>query len=434
MSIVEIIEKKKNNKSLSETEIKYFVDNFTNGIIADYQASSLLMAIWINGMNSEEIYWLTKAMLNSGEILEPKATNKLHISVDKHSSGGVGDKVSLILSPILVALGYDVAKLSGRGLSFTGGTIDKLESIGVDCEYDSNNYQNQLNKSHMFLMIQGSQIVPADKKMYALRDVTGTVDSLPLIAASIMSKKLAIKTDYIFLDIKVGSGAFCKTLEQAQQLAKIMLDISKKFNRKTIIHLTNMSSPLGKCIGNAIEIKEAIDFLNGNYDSIELKKLIFEFASDILIDTSVCGTKQDAYSKINEVIENKSALNAFLNYVKNQNGYIDRIQNNTYWQPKNEYIIVAEQSGFINYKSASEVGLVSALMGGGRFKKEDQIDFDAGIYLNKESNDYVNKGEIIATLYSNSPIKQDVIQKFKKNIEFKSEKNHNTKIIMDIIK
>lgn len=434
MNILELIEKKKNKLMLSEEEWIFFVNEFTNGNIPDYQAAALLMAIRINGCNDEETYWLTKAMVNSGDTMHPVATNDLHILIDKHSSGGVGDKVSLILSPILVALGYDVAKLSGRGLSFTGGTIDKLESVGVDASYDPIHYQQQLNESHMFLMIQGSQIVPADKKIYALRDVTGTVDSWPLIASSIMSKKLAITGDYIFLDLKVGSGAFCKTIDEAKLLAEKMLYIADRFNRKLVIELTNMSTPLGRCIGNRIEIKEALEFLQNNSNSDNLHDLIYQLVSNIMVETKVVGSIQTAVYKIDEVLHSLKAYHAFMNYLKNQGVDTTQIQNNQYWHPKFQYEIKANNFGYIHYLRADEIGLVSVELGAGRKKKDDPIDFDAGIYLNKENNEYTVLGETIATLYSDSPIPEVAIQRFLNNVEYKKQPSKPSKNILMTLK
>lgn len=434
MNILELIEKKKNNQALSEDEYIFFVNEFVSGKIPDYQAAALLMAIRINGCSNEETYWLTKAMVNSGDTMHPVATNGLQILIDKHSSGGVGDKVSLIISPILVALGYDVAKLSGRGLSFTGGTIDKLESIGVDANYDPINYQKQLNESHMFLMIQGTQIVPADKKIYALRDVTGTVDSWPLIASSIMSKKLAIQGDYIFLDLKVGSGAFCKTIDEAKLLAEKMLYIADRFNRKLVIELTNMSTPLGRCIGNRIEIKETLAFLQNQSDSTNLHDLIYQLLSNIMIETNVVQSKQTAVYKIDEVIRSGKAYQAFLNYLKNQGVDLSKIENNDYWHPKYTYEVKANNFGYVQYLRADEVGLVSVDLGAGRKKKDDSIDFDAGIYLNKENNEYTVLGETIATLYSDSPISQDTINRFLKNVEYKKSPTKHLKNILMTLK
>lgn len=434
MTILDLIEKKKLNQPLNFREYKFFVDNFTKGLIPDYQASSLLMAIRLMGTNSDENYYLTKAMLESGTILKPIATNKLHILIDKHSSGGVGDKVSLILSPILVELGYDVAKLSGRGLAFTGGTIDKLESIGVDCVYSETEYQHQLEKNHMFLMMQGQDIVPADKKMYALRDVTGTVDSIALMASSIMSKKLAIETNYIFLDIKVGNGAFCKDLDMAILLANKILEISEKFNRKTIIHLTQMSTPLGRYVGNRMEVKETLDFLQNNIESENLKDLIYNFVADILMDTNVLNSKELAFKKIDEILDNHSAFNRFIEYVKNQSGDYLSLVNNTYWNPKYKVEVKAPISGYLEFKSTSEVGMIAAKLGAGRFKKGDPLDFDAGIYLNKEDNSYVKEGEVVATLYSNKEISSDLVNDYLNNLIFNLEKKANKPIILKVMR
>jgi pyrimidine-nucleoside phosphorylase len=310
MDILEIIDKKRNKQDLSYDEIKFFINGYTKEkTIKDYQASALLMAIAINGMNDKEIFNLTKLMLESGKIID--FSKSKGIKIDKHSTGGVGDKVSLILAPICVALGIKVAKLSGKGLGHTGGTIDKLEAIGVDCYLKEKQYVPLLNKVGMFIGAQTDDLVVADKYLYALRNSTSTVQSIPLIASSVASKKLALKTDYVFIDVKVGDGGFSKTIRQATTLSKALLQIFKSFKRNAIIHITNMTQPLGRAIGNAIEVKAAIDFLKGNYECNEIKELIYEFACDILISTHITNNKKDALNKIDQVIKNGAALKIF---------------------------------------------------------------------------------------------------------------------------
>jgi pyrimidine-nucleoside phosphorylase len=311
MTILDIIEKKKNKQTLTEEEIIFFINGYTKTKeITDYQASAFLMAMFINGFNSKETYFLTKAMLHSGIVVD--LSNIKGTKIDKHSTGGVGDKVSLILAPICAALGIKVPKMSGKGLGHTGGTIDKLESIGVKCELDKKEYLTLLKQNGLFIVSQTDDIVPADKLIYKLRNATATVDCVPLMASSIVSKKLALKTDYVFLDVKVGDGGFNKTLDDAIKLSKVMLNIFKQFKRKAIIHITDMSQPLGRAIGNAIEVKESIDFLNGKFNSLDLKTLIFDFVVDILLETKKAKSKQEAINLITQIIESKKAIKCFL--------------------------------------------------------------------------------------------------------------------------
>jgi pyrimidine-nucleoside phosphorylase len=310
MDILNIIEKKRLSQTLNEAEILFFINEYTkNKTIPDYQAAAFLMACAINGLNSDETFYLTNAMLHSGNMVNLKSVPG--IKIDKHSTGGVGDKVSFILTPICVALGLKVAKLSGKGLGHTGGTIDKLESIGVNCNLRSSQALKLLDKVGAYIMAQTSDIVPADKMLYNLRNATSTVQSLPLIAASIVSKKLALCTDYVFLDVKVGDGGFCPTLACAKELAHIMLNMFKRFKRKAIIHITNMQQPLGRAIGNAIEIKASIDFLNNKPENQEIKDLIYDFATDILLTVKKAKTRKEALGKVNEVITNGTALKCF---------------------------------------------------------------------------------------------------------------------------
>ncbi len=421
MDFFEIINKKKNKQSLTYDEYFYFVNSLINGEMPDYQAAALLMAIYINGMNDTELFDLTQVLIDTSEKINPVANNFLHITVDKHSSGGIGDKVSLILSPILAALGYDVVKLSGRGLSFTGGTIDKLEAIGICDAYDSKTFQINLDKTHIALMLQSENIVPGDKKLYALRDVTGTVDSFPLIAASIMSKKLIIQSDYIFLDIKVGDGAFFKTVREAEQFSELILKIAQKFNRKTIIHLTSMSQPLGRAIGNAIEVKEAVDFLQNKFHSSTLKDLIFQFCADILIDSKVCSSYDDAIKQIENVLINKQAYNAFVNFVNTFSNDPQKVIADKYFDPQYKLDIYAPKDGYAFFNEVSEIGLLANHLGAGRFKKEDILDYQAGIWLYFDPYQYVKQGDLIATLYANKPINNELSQKFLNNLVFNNE-------------
>lgn len=435
MDFFEIIDKKKKAQELNYDEYIKFIESVMNDEIKDYQAASLLMAIYINGLSDKELFFLTQALIETSTIISPIANNKLKLIIDKHSSGGVGDKVSLIISPILAALGYDVVKLSGRGLAFTGGTIDKLEAIDICYQYNPQTFQDYLDKTHLVLMLQSKDIVPGDKKLYALRDVTGTVDSIPLIAASIMSKKIVINSDYIFLDVKVGEGAFFKTIEEAEKFSELVLKISKHFNRETIIHLTDMSQPLGRTIGNAIEVKEAMDFLQNKFDSIKLKELIFQFCTDILVDTKIVSNEKEGYEKIKEVLESGKAYDAFLNYVKVFSSNYSAIINNSFFNPKYQQNIYADQDGYLGFKSVSKVGMIGTYLGAGRFKKEDKIDYQAGIKLHFDCLDtHIKKGDLIATLYSSKEISKDIIYMFNDNLIYYSKPNKNNPIILEKIK
>ncbi len=431
MNIINIIEKKKLGQNLNESEIYYAINGYTNNEIPDYQMSALLMAIRLNGMNNDETYYLTKVMLESGEQIDLRTPDQFVI--DKHSSGGVGDKVSLILSPIVAALGINVAKLSGRGLGYTGGTIDKLESIGVDFGHQFNMLE-QIKKHKILLMGQTKDIAPADKKIYALRDVTATVDSLPLMASSIMSKKLALGTNCIFLDVKVGNGAFCSNYKMGEEFAKILINIAKRFDRKVMIHLTNMNQPLGQAIGNRIEIRETIAFLKGEAIHIDLKEIIYEFVADILIYFKLAQNKKSAYQMIDEVIANKLAFNVFIDWVSSEGADKVKLINNNYWNPKYQEEILASQDGYLNYLSTKEVGLIGVDLGAGRKQKGDSIDFDAGIYLNHKTNDNVKKGDVISSLYSSSPISTEIIKRFKNNIEIINKPLELNKAILGLIK
>lgn len=311
MNILEIINKKKNKIELNEQEIEFLVNGYTiDKTIADYQVSALLMAFRLNSMTNNEIYYLTNAFIKTSE--QYIFTHGDNLIIDKHSSGGVGDKVSIILIPLLIALGYDIAKISGRGLGHTGGTIDKLDSIKMKTNLDMNQANNIFKACNVVMMQQTEELVPSDKLFYALRDVTGTVDTTGLIVASILSKKFVLNSDYIFLDLKVGSGALLKTEQEANHISKIMLEIASLFKRKLFIHITSMEVSLGRAIGNSIEIKESIDFLLNKNETSNINELIYELTSDILIQTNKSKSKEQSYQMIKDVIESKKAYNAFL--------------------------------------------------------------------------------------------------------------------------
>lgn len=427
LNIVEIITKKKNNQPLSEQEINFVYHGFVNKEIKDYQMAAFLMAVNFNGYNDQEQYFATKAMIDSGTTIDLRLENQ--IVVDKHSSGGVGDKVSIIMTPLLVALGICVGKMSGRGLGHTGGTIDKLESLKLNLDFNLETYKQQLEETHLLLTGQSDNMVVADKEIYALRDVTGTSDVFDLIAGSIMSKKLALITDYIFLDIKVGDGAFCKTIDQAEQLANKMIRLSKQFNRKTIIHLTNMDQPLGQAIGNAIEIKESVDYLLGKKVSDDLYNLINTFLIDILIATKKANNTNHAQDLIDEVIATKKGYDKFVEWVRWMNGDVDSLINDTYFNPKYKVDLYAQEDGYLDFVSTKELGMINVDLKAGRKIKTDQLDFHAGIYLHKKTNDFVKKSDHIATIYASEPISDEVCNKFYANLVY----NKEMKIILPTI-
>ena len=423
MNIIDIIVKKKNREILNEEEIKYVVENFVNGNIKDYQMSALLMAITINGMTDEETIYLTKYMMESGDRLDLSMFNNV---VDKHSTGGVGDKTTLIIAPIVASLGCKVAKMSGRGLGITGGTIDKLESIpGFNVNLNKEEFINQINKIGMAITSQTDNIALADKKIYALRDVTGTTESIPLIASSIMSKKIASGSKNLVLDIKIGNGALIKNIDDARRLANLMIKIGKFYNMNIVCLLTNMDVPLGNNIGNSIEVLEAINILYYGLDSY-LTRLCIELASYMVslaqnIDYTL------AKQKVIEVIKNKTAYNKLLEFIKYQKGDINKL-------PKSGriYEIKSDKEGYLTNLSAQELAKLSGLLGASRQSKEDKIDYSSGIIINKNINDKVNIGDTILTLYTNKEV-LPIIEK-DKLYTINNNKTNNYTLIYEIIR
>lgn len=385
------------------------------------------MAIRLNGLSDAETAQLTDAMMHSGEVLDWSYLNK--VIVDKHSTGGVGDKVSIALCPILAALGLTVAKMSGRGLGHTGGTLDKLESIdGYNFSVTDQQFRDLVEKHGIAIVGQNQKLVPADKKIYALRDVTGTVQSIPLIASSIMSKKLATGSNCILLDVKCGNGAFMKDINEAKKLGKLMIEIGKKLNRKIAVEITNMQQPLGKTIGNKIEVLEAIDTLNGHGPK-DFTEIIYSSGSTLLVLAQKAKDEVEARKMIDEVINNKKAYNKFLEWISAQGGNIKVFEKDSKWfNPQYKQEIIANQSGYLKIKSAIDFGLVAMKLGAGRSKKEDSIDYEAGIYLNKSSNEYVNKGDVLFTLYSSKPINPELQKELLSAIEF-SESKHDIQTV-----
>ena len=396
MRIYDIIAKKRDGYDLSDEEIAFFVRELTNGSIKDYQATALLMAIYIRGMSDREMITLTKEMAISGDTLD---LSELGITADKHSTGGVGDKTTLIVTPIVASLGINVAKMSGRGLGHTGGTVDKLESIdGFKVSLSPEEFISQVKKVGIAVVGQSGQLAPADKIIYSLRDATATVGSVPLIASSIMSKKLAAGSKTIVLDVKYGSGAFMKTTDDAEDLSRKMVDIGKAAGRNMAAVISDMDTPLGRNIGNALEIKEAIDTLKGNGPD-DLKEVCLTLATNI-ITLSLGIDEATARSQAEDALESGKAYEKFREFISAQGGNIDVIDN-TELLPKAEivYDVLAKNSGYITNMQAEAIGSASVVLGAGREKKDDIIDYSAGIILCKKTGDKVTKGEKIAEFH-----------------------------------
>ena len=420
MRMVDIIEKKRDGQTLTKEEIEFFIEGYTNGDIPDYQASSLAMAIFFQDMNEEERAALTMAMVNSGDVIDLSKIKG--IKVDKHSTGGVGDTTTLVLAPLVAAVGVPVAKMSGRGLGHTGGTIDKLESIdGFHVEISEADFIKLVNEDQVAVIGQTGNLTPADKKLYALRDVTGTVNSIPLIASSIMSKKIAAGADAIVLDVKTGNGAFMKTLEDAEALAHAMVSIGNNVGRNTMAIISDMSQPLGRAIGNALELKEAIDTLNGQGPK-DLTELVLTLGSQMVVLAERANTLEEARQLLNEAIENGSALDKFKTFLENQGGDAS-VVNLPELLPTAEYQIdyKAKSSGVVSELIANEIGVASMMLGAGRQTKEDDIDLSVGIVLNKKVGDKVNAGESLLTIHSNRENVDDVIKKLDESIEIKTQ-------------
>ena len=432
--MVDLIIKKREGGSLTREEIAFWIDGYVNGIIPDYQVSAMNMAILFKGMSEEEVINLTDLMEHSGETLD--LSNLKGVKVDKHSTGGVGDKTSLVLGPMVAACGATFAKLSGRGLGHTGGTLDKLESIpGLTIQVNGERFINQVNKIGIAIAGQTQSLVPADKKMYALRDVTGTVESIPLIAASVMSKKLAAGTDAILLDVTLGNGAFMKDINQARTLAKLMVKIGNGLKRDTRAVLSNMNEPLGLAVGNALEVKEAIDALHGKGPE-DLMELCYTSGSIMLEQAHLCKNVEEGRKMLEEVIEDGSAFTKFLEMVQAQDGDINYILHpEKFAVAKNIIPIYAKEEGYVESINALEIGLSSMTLGGGRETLDDVIDMSAGIMLNKKVGDYVKEGEALCYLHSNknvtliNRVSKEVFEAFKISKEFVAK----PKVILDII-
>ncbi|EME7218705.1 pyrimidine-nucleoside phosphorylase [Enterococcus sp. 3G1_DIV0629] len=431
MRMVDLIEKKRDGNELSKEEIEYIVTNYTNGKIPDYQVSALLMAIFYQDMTNEEITNLTLAIANSGDVIDLSSLEG--IKVDKHSTGGVGDTTTLILAPLVASVGVTVAKMSGRGLGYTGGTLDKLEAIpGFQIELSDEAFVRIVNESKVAVIGQSGNLAPADKKLYALRDVTATVDSLPLIASSIMSKKIAAGADAIVLDVTTGDGAFMKNIEDARRLAKTMTSIGKLANRETVAVISDMSEPLGEAIGNSLEVVEAIETLQGNGPE-DLVEMCYALGSQMVVLAGKAKTIDEARTLLQEALESGKALAKFKEMIQNQGGdptiveQPERILTARYTME-----LPAKQSGVVSKIVANELGIAAMMLGAGRKTKEDDIDHAVGLKLHKKIGDTVTKGESLLTIYSNDEEISSVIELLYKNIEI-GESAMKPTLIHDII-
>ena len=412
MNILEIISKKRDKNELSKEEIEYFVKEYTNGNIADYQAAALVMAIYLNGMTEREITDLSIAMAYSGDVLDLSCLGEN--IVDKHSTGGVGDKVSIILLPIIASLGIPVAKMSGRGLGFTGGTVDKLESIpGYRTNIEIDEFINNVKKVGISMIGQTMNLAPADKKLYALRDTISCVENIPLIAPSIMSKKIASGANKIVLDVTVGKGAFMKTKEDALKLSQMMIKIGELAGREVVCIQTKMDEPLGYAVGNILEVKEAVKFLKG-YMPKDLKDVVFELGANMIKLAGKGDDLEKNKSLIQENIVNGKAFEKLVQMVKNQGGDVSYLNDlEKIEKPKYIISVKAEKSGVVKEVNAEEVGKLACMLGAGRIRKEDEIDYSAGIFVNKKVGDYVEIKEPLAFIYTN---KEDKIEEAKEKI------------------
>ncbi|MFB8094128.1 pyrimidine-nucleoside phosphorylase [Bacillus velezensis] len=431
MRMVDLIVKKQNGKELTTEEIEFFVKGYTDGSIPDYQASALAMAIYFQDMTDQERADLTMAMVNSGETID--LSDIEGIKVDKHSTGGVGDTTTLVLAPLVAALGVPVAKMSGRGLGHTGGTIDKLEAIeGFHVELSKDEFIKLVNRDKVAVIGQSGNLTPADKKLYALRDVTGTVNSIPLIASSIMSKKIAAGADAIVLDVKTGAGAFMKTDEDAVNLAKAMVRIGNNVGRQTMAVISDMSQPLGFAIGNALEVQEAIDTLRGEGPE-DLNELVLTLGSQMVVLAKKAETLEEARTKLQEVMKNGKALEKFKEFLSNQGGDASVVDDPSKLpQAAYKIDVPAKEAGVVSEIVADEIGVAAMLLGAGRATKEDEIDLAVGIMLRKKVGDNVEKGEPLVTLYANRENVEDVTAKVYDNIRI-SEKAEEPKLIHTLI-
>lgn len=433
MRMYDIIENKRNGKELTGEEIEFFIKGYTDGRVPDYQASAFCMAVYFKGMTEKETVILTKAMANSGDTVDLSMFGTL--SADKHSTGGVGDKTSLIVAPIVASLGAKITKMSGRGLGHTGGTVDKLESIpGYKTTISGDDFISQVKNVGIAIIGQSGNLTPADKKLYALRDVTATVDSIPLIVSSIMSKKIAAGSHNIVLDVKCGSGAFMKTIEDAEVLANEMVKIGKGCGRNTAALITDMDRPLGSAVGNSLEVIEAVQVLKGKLDN-DLKEVCVALSSE-LISLVFSISHSEALSMVNDSIDSGKAYEKMKEWISAQGGDVSFIENTDKF-PKAEYSydIFSEDDGYISSMDTEKIGLASVILGAGRESKEDSIDFSSGIMIYKKTGEKINKGEAIATLFTNRKESLSDAEKVYRSAVFvSSEKPKDKPLIYEIIR
>ena len=430
MRAVDLILKKRENKELTREEIHFLIEGYVNGLIPDYQMSAFLMAVCFNGLSKEERVNLTLEMLKSGEEIDLSSIDG--ICVDKHSTGGVGDKTTLVIGPILNSCGLKLAKMSGRGLGHTGGTLDKLESIpGFSIVKSPEDFLTQVCEIGIAVVGQTANITPADKKLYALRDVTGTVESVGLIASSIMSKKLASGANSILLDVKIGDGAFMKDLDSARTLARAMVDIGNSCGRKTVAMITDMDEPLGEAVGNSIEVIEAIETLKQKGPE-KFTKLCYELSSTLLQMTNVCKSKEEAYAKIDEVLNNGKALEQLRLMIKYQGGNPDVVDNSSLLPiAKNVIEIKSLEEGYVSKIKTEQIGVAAMMLGAGRLTKEDDIDLGVGIKILKHVGDYVSVGDVIALAYVNEKGREMICDEVHKAYSYSSNECPKHQIILD---
>ena len=433
MKMYDMILKKKRGNELSKDEIKFIIENYTNGNIPDYQMSALLMAICFQDMTAEETVNLTLAMAESGDMLDLSAIEG--IKVDKHSTGGVGDKTSLVLGPMVASLGVPVAKMSGRGLGHTGGTIDKLESFtGFHTSLTNEQFIENVNNIHIAIVGQTANLAPADKKLYALRDVTATVDKLCLIASSIMSKKLASGADAIVLDVKTGDGAFMKTLNDSKALGEAMVSIGKLAGRDTVAVISEMNQPLGNAVGNVLEVKEAIDTLKGNGPE-DLVELVLTLGSHMVLAAKKADSIEDARSQLALSLQDGSAFKAFQNFIVAQGGALEEVLNyDLLPSAKYQEDVLAKEEGYVSKIETEEIGRISLLLGGGRETKESEIDLSVGLVLKKKHGDFVKKGESLAVIHANNRQKlEEAKERLRNAYSITSNKVEKQPVIKDVI-
>lgn len=432
MRFVDIIEKKKNKEELTDEEIKFWIDGVTDESIPDYQTSALLMAIVLNGMTDHETAKLAECMMNSGDVID--LSDIKGIKADKHSTGGVGDKTSLALGPIISACGLKLAKMSGRGLGHTGGTLDKLESIeGFNVFLKEEDFKKQVNEIGFVIIGQTGELVPADKKLYALRDVTATVDSIPLIASSIMSKKLASGSDTILLDVKYGEGAFMHTIEDAKKLANAMINIGKKLGKDTKAMITDMNQPLGNTIGNALEVKEAIETVKGNGPK-DFTELVLTAGEIMLVQGKIAKNKNEARAMLEDAINSGKAFEKLKKMVEYQGGNVKQIEDpNLLPQAKFKTQMKSQKEGYIDNIHSMNLGILSMKLGGGREKKEDNINYAVGLEMKVKKGDKIKKDDILATVYHDEKLTDEWIESFYNTFSYSNKKTNPIPVVEEIL-